>query len=86
MGFEVQAKPCSTCIYEPASGVDVGKLEAEIADEHGLFKDFRVCHQSKTACCRVFWDRHKDDFALGQIAQSLNFVSFVEHHDGPSSG
>jgi len=34
----------------------------------------------------VFWDRHKDDFAAGQIAQSLNFVSFVEHDGGPSSG
>jgi hypothetical protein len=45
MGFEVQAKPCSTCIY--GSTYTAAELEAEIADRNGFFKDFRVCHQSK---------------------------------------
>jgi hypothetical protein len=31
-GFEVQKKPCATCIYRPDTGFDIKKLEREIAD------------------------------------------------------
>ena len=27
-----------------------------------------------TACCRGFWNRHKDEFAVGQVAQRLGLV------------
>jgi hypothetical protein len=29
-------------------------------------------------CCRGFWDRHKDEFPGGQLAQRLDCVEFVE--------
>jgi hypothetical protein len=29
-------------------------------------------------CCRGFWNRHKDKFALGQIAQRLGWVVFIK--------
>jgi hypothetical protein len=88
MGFEVQSKSCSSCIYSSrsASSYPIEELEAEILDRLGFFTSFRMCHHSKSACCRVFWDRHKDEFQAGQIAQRLNLVSFVEHDDRPFLG
>lgn len=79
--FEVQAKQCSTCIYRPDSPLDIKRLESQIADPHmrGFLSGHRICHHSGTACCRGFWNRHKNDFTLGQIAQRIGFVTFVDH-------
>jgi hypothetical protein len=41
------------------------------------FKGWRVCHHSKDVCCRGFWNRHKDEFQAGQLAQRLGWVEFV---------
>ena len=79
MSFEVQRKACSTCIYRPDSPLNLASLEARVADGHGGFKGHRICHHSNTACCRGFWNRHKDKFQLGQIAQRLGMVKFVDH-------
>ncbi len=81
-GFEVQAKQCATCIYRTDSPLDLNKLEAQIKDPHmpGFFKGHRICHHSKTACCRGFWNRHKNNFTLGQIAQRLGLVREVNHN------
>lgn len=76
-GFHVQAKPCSTCIYRPKSGMDIVALERQVADEHGGFKAHRICHHSESVCCAGFWKRHKDQFPAGQIAQRMNAVVFV---------
>jgi hypothetical protein len=78
-GLRVQARRCATCIYRKDSPLDLRKLEGEIADPRmeGFFEGYRVCHHSKAACCRGFWDRHKDAFTLGQHAQRLGFVTFV---------
>lgn len=78
-GFEVQRRPCRTCIYRKDSPLDLKRLEAAISDRFGGFTGHRICHHSDTACCRGFWSRHKDKFALGQIAQRLGFVTFVNH-------
>ncbi len=80
--FEVQARQCETCIYRPSSSLDLVALEAAIADPRmdGFFTGFRACHHASNrrgVCCRGFWDRHKDHFTLGQIAQRLRFVVFV---------
>lgn len=77
-GFKVQARPCASCIYRPTSPLDLAKLEAEIADGHGGFTSWRICHHSDDACCRGFWDRHRNDFQLGQVAQRLGVVRFVD--------
>lgn len=77
MSFRVQAKACSTCIYRKDSPLELKKLEGQVADKHGGFKTFRICHQSDTACCRGFWNRHKDKFQLGQLAQRLRMVQYV---------
>lgn len=76
--FKVQSKQCATCIYRADSSLDIKALEAQVADSYGGFKGHRICHHSDDACCRGFWNRHKDKFALGQIAQRLNLVQFVE--------
>lgn len=80
MPFRVQARQCATCIYRPDSPLDLKALEAAIADQNcaGFFRSFRVCHHSHDACCRGFWDRHKDAFQLGQVAQRLGLVRFVQ--------
>lgn len=80
--MKVQVKQCATCIYRPNLDWDIKELERQIADPHmpGFFSGFRVCHDASDrsqVCCRGFWNRHKDHFALGQIAQRLGFVRFV---------
>jgi hypothetical protein len=68
---------CSTCIYKPDSPLDLARLEAQVADGHGGFATHRVCHHSDNVCCRGFWERHKDKFQAGQLAQRLGFVEYV---------
>ena len=82
--FWVQEKACATCIYRKDSVLDLAKLERDVADLHmpGWFKSYRTCHHAKQACCRGFWNRHKDKFLLGQLAQRLGLVKFVTDHDG----
>lgn len=79
--LRVQRAACATCIYRKASGFDVKKLEAEVADPMmlGFFRGHRICHHSRDACCAGFWKRHRDKFTLGQLAQRLGFVRYV--HD-----
>jgi hypothetical protein len=76
--FKVQKKSCSTCIYRKDSPLDLKLLEAQVADKYGGFKGHRICHHSKDVCCRGFWNRHKDKFQLGQIAQRMGWVRYVE--------
>lgn len=78
MSFEVQKKQCETCIYRKDSPLDLDKLEGEIADKYGGFIGHRICHHSDNVCCRGFWDRHKDEFPMGQVSQRLGLVVFVE--------
>ena len=80
-GFRVQRQQCSSCIYRKDSPLDVAELEAQVKDEHGYFSGHRRCHHSpdkSPVCCRGFWNRHKDEFAAGQIAQRLGAVEFVD--------
>ena len=83
--MKVAAKQCKTCIYRPNSPLILTQLEAEITDPKmpGFFKGHRICHSFDDAdddnvCCRGFWDRHKDHFTLGQIAQRLGFVEMIQ--------
>jgi hypothetical protein len=78
MGFKVMDKQCKTCIYRADSPLDLARLEAHVRVFHLGFKGHRICHHSENACCRGFWNRHKDEFQMGQIAQRLNLVEFVE--------
>lgn len=76
--FKVQARMCATCIYRPDSALDIKKLEDDVRDHYIGFKGHRICHHSVDACCRGFWDRHKNSFPAGQIAQRLKLVEFVD--------
>jgi hypothetical protein len=75
--FKVQRRACSTCIYRKDSFQDLKKLEDEIRDPHMGFTGHRVCHHSEDVCCRGFWNRHRDKFPLGQVAQRLGWVKYV---------
>lgn len=74
--FNVRATACPTCIYRNDSPLDLEKLEDEVRDGHGFLVGHRICHHSDTLCCRGYWNRHKDEFPLGQIAQRLEAVVF----------
>ena len=76
-GFRVRRTACSTCIYRSDSPLDIARLEAEVKNQWG-FTGYRVCHHTEKACCRGFWNRHKDGFQIGQIAQRLGMVVFVD--------
>ena len=82
-GFQGQRQRCATCIYRGDSTLNLRWLEDEVRDPHMGFKGYRACHHAKSGevCCRGFWDHHKDEFALGQIAQRLNAVVFVKVDD-----
>lgn len=83
-GFRVVAKPCATCIYRKDSPLDLRRLEDEVRDKHMGFRAHRQCHHTggcgepEAACCRGFWNAHKDEFSAGQIAQRLNSVVLVD--------
>ena len=77
-GFEVMRQACETCIYRKDSSLDLEKLEDDVRDPYGGFKGHRVCHHHTTACCRGFWNRHRDEFTAGQLAQRLDAVVEVE--------
>ena len=73
-GFRVQKKMRSTCIFKPECTLNLDRLvKTAIKND-----TYRVCHHSDEACCRGFWERYKDSFNLGRIAQRLNAVRFVE--------
>ena len=83
MTFQVQQRMCSTCIYRPDSPLNLAHLEAQIADPRmaGHFRGYRECHHATNGsgvCCRGFWERHKDHFDVGQLAQRLGWVEFVD--------
>ncbi len=81
MTFRVQANLCKTCIYRKGSPLDLYKLENDVRDKHRGGKGFsgwRICHHSDDVCCRGFWNAHKDEFAMGQIAQRLRMVEYVD--------
>jgi hypothetical protein len=83
--FLVMASLCKTCIYRKTwAGTPVEALEDQVRETHrGAtgFKGFRICHSQKRggkACCRGFWNRRRDQFAAGQIAQRLGLVAYAE--------
>jgi len=76
--FKVQRTACSTCIFKKSSPLDLDRLLNEIRDPYGGFSGHRICHHSEDACCAGFWKNHKDEFALGQIAQRLGMVEKVD--------
>jgi len=84
--FKVQRRLCKTCIYRPSSTLDLKALEDQVRDPYVGFKDYRVCHHSIHACCRGFWNAHKDEFTLGQLAQRLNCVEFVNEETSVVDG
>lgn len=82
--LKVQRKQCATCIYRPDSALDIRELERQIADPRmrGHFRGSRLCHHGPArrragVVCAGFWQRHKDHFDAGQIAQRLHLVEFV---------
>ena len=59
------------------SAPNVGSLADAVRDPLG-FRTHRIRHHPRDVCCRGFWDKHKNDFTLGQIAQRLGRVEFVD--------
>jgi hypothetical protein len=85
--FKISARLCDTCIYRPDSPLSLAKLENDVRDPFmpGFFRGHRVCHHSPARmplCCRGFWEAHKDAFTLGQIAQRMRWLEFVEPTKG----
>ena len=78
MPFRVRATSCATCIYRKDSPLDLEALEKEVRDAHGGFDRYRICHHSETLCCRGFWNRHRDAFTIGQLAQRLGQVLMTD--------
>jgi hypothetical protein len=70
---------CETCIYRKELNWHIEELEDQVRDKYVGFKSYRACHHADGGvCCRGFWERHRDEFAAGQIAQRLGLVEFVD--------
>jgi hypothetical protein len=81
--FQVQRHLCSTCVYRRDTPLDIPTLDAAMADPYmpGFFTSYRECHHAPPhsgVCCAGFYRRHQDGFALGQIAQRLGLVEYVD--------
>lgn len=81
--LRVQRKACSSCIFRKDCTLDLNKLLDDVrergpAGRMDFFRGHRICHHSKDAVCRGFWNRFKNKFALGQIAQRLGLVEYVD--------
>jgi hypothetical protein len=76
--FRVQRRMCDTCIYRSDCPLELAMLEEQVRDPHIGFRSYRVCHHSDDVCCRGFWNAHKDEFPVGQIAQRLGLVELVD--------
>jgi hypothetical protein len=81
-GLRVQREQCATCIFRKESPLDLKSLLDQVRDRTvpGFlwFKGHRICHHSEDAVCAGFWARYKDLFQLGQIAQRLGMVCYVQ--------
>ena len=77
-GLEVMRRACDTCIYRKDNSFDAKALEEPLKDPHMGMTGYRVCHHHTRAVCRGFWNRHKDEFPIGQIAQRLKKVILVD--------
>jgi hypothetical protein len=83
--LRVQRQQCATCIFMSTvwSEEHLGALLDEVRDPamHGHFRGYRICHYSPNAVCAGFWARYRDHFDLGQLAQRLKFVAFVDDRE-----
>lgn len=81
MKLRVQVAPCSTCIFRKDSPLDLKRLLGAVREKNRFgfefFKGHRVCHHSHDAVCYGFWAKYRDKFQLGQIAQRLGIVEYV---------
>ena len=73
-GFKVRRSRCVSCIYNPDSPLDLAELEGQALRNDG----FRICHHTDDACCRGFWNRHRNHFSLGRFMQMLGAVVEVD--------
>lgn len=83
LGVRVMRNSCDTCIFRKDCPLDLNKLLDEARDPRmeGFFTGPRICHHSDPengAVCRGFWNRYKDCFTAGQVAQRLDAVILVE--------
>jgi len=80
--LRVQRKRCATCIFRKDSSLDLRALLDAVRDKKARgfawFKGYRICHYSRNAVCAGFWEKYRDRFQLGQIAQRLGFVELVD--------
>ena len=82
-GVQVMRRSCDSCIFRKDSPLDLEQLLDDARDPHmdGFFAGPRICHHSDPkngAVCRGFWNRYKDCFTAGQVAQRLGAVIEVE--------
>ena len=84
MSFKVRKHRCKTCIFGSRVNWNLEELLDMIRDPENpeSFTSYRVCHDDQDnvpeRCCRGFWDKHRNDFLLGRVAQIAGVVKEVD--------
>lgn len=80
--MNVQKHPCSQCLFTDKRIVPRTRAVSIVND--CLKRDtYFVCHKTQIekcnedVVCHTFWNRYKNNFNLGRIAQRLRVVKFV---------
>ena len=79
--MKVRKKCCATCIYKPASPLDLEGLERKCQDRFGHFFTYRACHKNwpeDDVCCSCFFHTHGKECTPVQIAERLSAIEYVE--------
>lgn len=79
-GVRIMAELCATCIFRPGNKMQLhpDRVQGMVADALSREGGTIVCHETldhrEHAVCRGFFNRHKNDVALLQIAERMGVV------------
>jgi len=77
----VLAERCATCVFRPGNLMQLqpGRVR-DMVDQAVADQSVIVCHATldtdANACCRGFWDAHRDRVQALQVAERLGVVAY----------
>lgn len=81
-GVRVQAAKCDTCIFRPGNlmHLEPGRVDSMVAEcikEQGTIPCHKTLDDHEQVICRGFYDTHRQDIGLLQVAERMSFIKEV---------